>query len=210
MIPIESLTTFVIASVLLALAPGPDNIFVLTQSSVNGSKAGLSVTLGLCTGLLVHTSAVALGLAALFNASYAAFTTVKIIGALYLLYLAWQAFPASSQKIQNSQARKLTGLQFYFRGVLMNVTNPKVTIFFLAFLPQFTNPDYGPVVQQVFLLGMVFIVVTLAIFGTVAVLSGSLGSWLNRSPQSQIIMNRLVGMVFVIMALKLATANMSS
>ena len=102
MIPIESLTTFVIASVLLALAPGPDNIFVLTQSSVNGTKAGLSVTLGLCTGLLVHTSAVALGLAALFKTSYAAFTTVKIIGALYLLYLAWQAFRASSHKIQNS------------------------------------------------------------------------------------------------------------
>ena len=210
MIPIESLTTFVIASVLLALAPGPDNIFVLTMSSVNGSKAGLSVTLGLCTGLLVHTSAVALGLAALFKTSYAAFTTVKIIGALYLLYLAWQAFRASSHKIQNSQARKLTGLQFYFRGLVMNVANPKVTIFFLAFLPQFTNPDYGPVVQQVFLLGTVFIFVTLVIFGGVAVLSGSVGSWLNRSPQTQIIMNRLAGMVFVIMALKLATANMSS
>lgn len=92
----------------------------------------------------------------------------------------------------------------------MNVTNPKVTIFFLAFLPQFTNPDYGPVVQQVFLLGTVFIFVTLVIFGGVAVLSGSVGSWLNRSPQTQIIMNRLAGMVFVIMALKLATANISS
>jgi len=81
-IPIESLTTFVIASVLLALVPGPDNIFVLTQSSVNGHKAGLLVTLGLCTGLIVHTTAVALGITAVLKTSYVAFTVLKIAGAM--------------------------------------------------------------------------------------------------------------------------------
>ena len=210
MIPIESLTTFVIASVLLALVPGPDNIFVLTQSSVNGHKAGLLVTLGLCTGLIVHTSAVALGITAVLKTSYVAFTVLKIAGAMYLLYLAWRAFHASSEEINTGQSREVAGIKYYLRGVIMNVTNPKVSIFFLAFLPQFADPSRGPVIQQIFFLGMIFILVTLLVFGGIALLAGAVGAWLANTPRAQTIMNRIAGAVFVAMALKLVTANINS
>lgn len=210
MIPIESLTTFVIASVLLALVPGPDNIFVLTQSSVNGHKAGLLVTLGLCTGLIFHTTAVALGITALLKTSYVAFTVLKIAGAMYLLYLAWRAFHASSEEINTGQSREVAGIKYYLRGVIMNVTNPKVSIFFLAFLPQFADPSRGPVIQQIFFLGMVFILVTLLVFGGIALLAGAVGAWLTNTPRAQTMMNRIAGAVFVAMALKLVTANINS
>src|SRR5690554_6655222 len=95
MMPVEAIVTFVIASALLGIAPGPDNIFVLTQSALYGKKAGVLVTLGLCTGLIVHTTAVAFGVAVIFQTSAVAFTTLKVIGAIYLLFLAWQAFRAS-------------------------------------------------------------------------------------------------------------------
>jgi threonine/homoserine/homoserine lactone efflux protein len=209
-IPIESLTTFVIASVLLALVPGPDNIFVLTQSSVNGHKAGLLVTLGLCTGLIVHTTAVALGITAVLKTSCVAFTVLKIAGAMYLLYLAWRAFHDSSEEIYTGQSREVAGIKYYLRGVIMNVTNPKVSIFFLAFLPQFADPSRGHVIQQIFFLGMVFILVTLLVFGGIALLAGAVGAWLTNTPRAQTIMNRIAGAVFVAMALKLVTANINS
>lgn len=203
------MTTFVIASVLLALVPGPDNIFVLTQSSVNGHKAGLLVTLGLCTGLIFHTTAVALGITALLKTSYVAFTVLKIAGAMYLLYLAWRAFHASSEEINTGQSREVAGIKYYLRGVIMNVTNPKVSIFFLAFLPQFADPSRGPVIQQIFFLGMVFILVTLLVFGGIALLAGAVGAWLTNTPRAQTMMNRIAGAVFVAMALKLVTANIN-
>jgi len=137
---LETLLTFFAASVLLALAPGPDNIFVLTQSTLRGKTAGLSVTLGLCTGLIVHTTAVALGLATIFAASALAFTVLKLCGATYLLWLAWQAFRAASTEITAAAGDQLTVWQLYRRGILMNITNPKVSIFFLAFLPSSPTP----------------------------------------------------------------------
>jgi len=124
---------------MLALAPGPDNIFVLTQSAVFGSRAGVMVTLGLCTGLLFHTAAVALGVVTLFQASPIAFTALKIAGAVYLLFLAWQMFKAGTSSFTISDEVKLSAGQFYSRGIILNVTNPKVAIFFLAFLPQFAD-----------------------------------------------------------------------
>ena len=207
MIPIESLTTFIVASTLLGLAPGPDNIFVLTQSALFGRKAGILVTIGLCTGLVAHTTAVALGVAAILQASTAAFTVLKIVGALYLLYLAWQAFRASSSRLRDRTANMLTPSQLYRRGIVMNVTNPKVSIFFLAFLPQFAAPENGDVVQQIFILGATFILVTLVVFGGIAILAGTLGSWFNDSPKAQVALNRIAGTVFAGLALKLITAT---
>lgn len=207
MIPIESLTTFIVASTLLGLAPGPDNLFVLTQSALYGRKAGILVTLGLCTGLVVHTTAVALGVAAVIQGSATAFTALKMAGALYLLYLAWQAFTASSAALQGRATPALNAFQLYRRGIVMNVTNPKVSIFFLAFLPQFAVPENGAVALQISVLGGVFILVTLAVFGGIAVLAGTVGSWLSDSPRSQRVLNRIAGTVFAGLALKLATTG---
>ncbi len=207
MIPIETLAAFFMASVLLGLAPGPDNIFVLTQSALRGRTAGLLVTLGLCTGLVVHTTAVAFGVAVIFQASAVAFTALKLIGAGYLLYLAWHAFRASVEKISTGRRNTLSFGKLYRRGIIMNVTNPKVSIFFLAFLPQFADPARGSLTLQMLLLGGVFIVSTIIVFGNISLLAGSIGQWLNRSPKTQVVMNRVAGTVFLGLAVKLVTVK---
>lgn len=207
MMPPESALIFFAASALLALTPGPDNIFVLTLSALHGRKAGLLVTLGLCTGLIGHTVAVALGIAALFQASAVAFTALKIAGACYLLYLAWGAFRASASQLESGPDIPLNGWQLYRRGIVMNLTNPKVSIFFLAFLPQFADPARGSLTLQLIALGGIFMLAALLIFSSIAALAGSLGGWLNRSPRAQLVMNRTAGTIFVVLALKLAMAE---
>ncbi|WP_417519712.1 LysE family translocator [Marinobacter sp.] len=205
--PVESLITFAIASAILGIAPGPDNIFVLAQSALYGKKSGFLVTLGLCTGLIVHTTAVAFGVAAIFQTSAVAFTLLKMAGAIYLLFLAWQAFRASADRFEGAGLNLRSSGALYRRGIFMNITNPKVSIFFLAFLPQFASPAHGQVAAQIFLLGGLFMVISLVIFSAVAVLAGQLGGWLNSSPKAQVYLNRIAGAVFASLALKLATAS---
>ncbi|MEM9658400.1 MAG: LysE family translocator, partial [Planctomycetota bacterium] len=133
MLTIQTVAAFSCAACLLALAPGPDNLFVLTQSIVYGQRAGLMVTLGLCTGLVGHSLAVACGVAA-FVRTPLTFTTLKCLGVGYLLYLAWQAFHATTFDLKAS-GQGPSGLgTLYRRGIVMNATNPKVSLFFLAFL----------------------------------------------------------------------------
>lgn len=203
MIPLDALLPFAVASILLDLAPGPDNVFVLTQSAAYGRRAGILVTLGLCTGLIVHTTLVALGVAALIRATPAAYTALKTVGAAYLLYLAWGAFRISSSGLSGAGVVGLTPWRYYRRGIIMNVTNPKVSVFFLAFLPQFADPARGPLAPQIFHLGGVFIVLVVIIFGGIAILAGTLGNLLMRSVRTQVILNRVVGVVFVGLALRL-------
>lgn len=207
MIPIESVITFMMASALLSIAPGPDNIFVLSQSALYGKKSGILVTLGLCTGLIVHTTLVALGVAVVFQTSAVAFTLLKAVGAGYLLYLAWQAFLSSAENLQGQTSSLRSNGALYRRGIIMNITNPKVSIFFLAFLPQFASAENGELAGQIFLLGALFIGVALLIFSLIAVLAGSLGSWLNDSPKAQLYLNRTAGVVLVVLALKLASST---
>lgn len=207
MIPIDTLAAFLTASILLALAPGPDNIFVLTQSAIKGRSAGIVVILGLCTGLIVHSSAVALGVAVIFQRSATAFFILKMIGAGYLAYLAWQAFCVSADQIPNESENDLIPWKLYRRGVIMNITNPKVSIFFLAFLPQFADPLRGPVSMQILFLGGLFIIATLFVFSSIAFLAGSLGQWLNKSDRIQTTLNKIAGTVFLGLALKLATTK---
>jgi threonine/homoserine/homoserine lactone efflux protein len=207
MLSIETFSAFFLASALLAIVPGPDNVFVLTQSALHGRLSGLVVMFGLCTGLLVHTGAVAFGVAVIFQASALAFTLLKVIGASYLLYLAWQIFRSSPEQIRLDGNPQRGMAALYRRGIIMNVTNPKVSIFFLAFLPQFADPARGPISLQMVLLGGIFIVATILVFGAVALLGGALGEWLNRSARVQRIMNWVAGTVFVGLALKLVTTE---
>lgn len=202
-----TLAVFSSASLLLALAPGPDNLFVLTQSALKGKVVGLVVTLGLCTGLIVHTSAVALGVAALLKASPLAFTLLKAAGAAYLLYLAWGAIRAGTEPLSEQSSGELRLSYFYLRGIVMNVTNPKVSLFFLAFLPQFTDPGQGSLPLQIALLGLIFIGCALLVFGTISLLAGVLGAWLRRSPRVQSLLNKTAAGIFVLLALHLVTAQ---
>lgn len=208
MIPFAVLSSFFAVSVILALSPGPDNIFVLTQSLLHGRFAGLIVTVGLTSGILIHTAAVSMGVAALLAASPLLFNALKFAGAAYLLYLAWGAWHASAIDKAASDAPKLSTAKLFVRGFIMNVTNPKVTIFFLAFLPQFINPARGSVAMQIVLLGAVFIVATLLIFGGIALLAGLLGPNLQNSEKFQRILNRSAAFIFTGLALKLLTAQL--
>ena len=213
---LETLVAFFGVSVLLGLSPGPDNVFVLIQSAQRGWRLGLAVVLGLCLGIVVHTLAVALGLAAVFAASEVAFSVLKWCGAAYLVYLAigaWRApvsvndsaladTAASKQSASGAELLKMVG-----RGFVMNLTNPKVLIFFLAFLPQFANPALGPVAPQIFVFGAVFILSTFLVFGSIAIFSGVFGNLLLRSEKAQWWLNKLTAIVFVGLALRLATSQ---
>lgn len=207
MIPFEVLSLFFVAAIALGLAPGPDNIFVLTQSALHGRFAAFIVSIGLCTGLVVHTVAVALGVAAIFETSALAFTVLKIVGAGYLLYLAFQAFRAGSEELPSSNGTALSMLTLYRRGIVMNVTNPKIAIFFLAFLPQFADPSRGSVQLQILTLGVVFIAATILVFGAISLGGGGIGAMLRRSKKAQIWLNRLAGTVFFALAARLALAE---
>ena len=204
MIPIETIFTFFTASVILALVPGPDNIFVLTQSVVKGKQSGLVVMSGLCTGLIFHSTAVALGVAVIFQTSTIAFTLLKFVGAGYLAWLAWQILRAPAEKINSDSDSEVSLFKLYGRGIIMNITNPKVSIFFLAFLPQFADPLRGNVTIQILILGGLFILSTIIVFGSIALLAGSIGNMLNKSNRAQLLMNKIAGMVFIGLAVKLA------
>lgn len=203
----ETLSVFFVASLLLALSPGPDNLFVLAQAAQRGRVAGIIVTLGLCTGVLGHTLAVALGAAALFGTSAIAFNGLKIFGACYLLYLAYQAWRSSGGGAGQVKVQPLGWKRLYGRGVIMNITNPKVSIFFLAFLPQFTDPALGPLLPQFFLLGILFILSGLIVFGAISCLAGWIGEHLRSSEKLERLLNRTAALIFFGLAVKLALAH---
>jgi threonine/homoserine/homoserine lactone efflux protein len=205
MLSLDTASVFFLASVLLALAPGPDNVFVLTNASVFGRKAGLLVTLGLCSGLLVHTGVVVVGLAAVLEASPTAFLVLKFVGAAYLLHLAWLAVRAPALALPEGASSR-SGGRWYFRGIVLNVTNPKVAMFFLAFLPQFVEAQDDAWWQTV-QLGALFVVATVLVFGTIAILAGAIGDRLRRSPRAQLVLNRSAAMVFVVLAFRLLLAH---
>lgn len=200
----EMLGAFFGASLVLAAAPGPDNIFVLTQSALYGAGAGLATTLGLLTGLCGHIALVALGLAALLQSSPAAFTSLKCAGAAYLLYLAWGAL-RSGAGIARAERPSFPGYgALYLRGVIMNLTNPKVTLFFLAFLPQFVRPALGSASLQIVILGGLFQTATFLVFGAVALLGSKIAGCCAGSARGRLFLNRAAACIFICLALLLA------
>ena len=200
----SDLPAFVMASLVLAFVPGPDLVFVLTESMVRGRRAGLLATAGLCSGLIVHTAAVALGVAALVQASPTAFATLRYLGAASLLSLAWRAFHTASLPIGEKEAGSIVDRAIYRRAAIMNVTNPKVLIFFLAFLPQFAEPARGNVAGQMIVLGAIFMACSALCFSLVSWMAHPVGAWIRRAPMRQARLNQGAGLIFVALAVKLA------
>ena len=179
---LDQLLPFLTASILLTLSPGPDIIYVLVQGMTNGMKHGIATALGLVTGIIVHTSLVAFGVSAIIQESQTLFFAIKLLGAFYLFYLAYKVY-SSEASIELSSAngnRKLFAL--YKRGFLMNLLNPKVVIFFLAFFPGFLWNPIEDTVFQFYILGFLFMVQALLIFSLVAILSGRIFGYLSRHP----------------------------
>lgn len=192
--------SFIAASAALTVLPGPDILFVIAQSISNGWKGGVAVALGLCSGLIVHTSAVALGVAALLVKYPVALTGVKIFGALYLMYLAYLSWGESGLSIANNSEKTNYG-KLIRTGFIMNVLNPKVLLFFLAFLPQFIVKGPNPAFQVV-VFGMLFFVQAIIIFSIIARFAGMLNRSIAQSRASQHI-GKIKSGVYILIAINL-------
>ncbi|MGG1289814.1 LysE family translocator [Bacillus smithii] len=197
--------SFLGVAILLTLMPGPDILFVMTQSISQDKKAGIATTLGLCSGLIVHISAATLGVSAIIYQSALAFAIVKYTGAAYLLYLAWQSFKEKETGFTFHQNNPLKYTSLYKKGILMNLLNPKVSLFFLALLPQFVDKSIGHIPLQMFLLGIIFLVQAFAVFVAVSVFSEKLGRVLFHhsflAKRMNIIKGSILGMIGIQIAL---------
>jgi threonine/homoserine/homoserine lactone efflux protein len=198
---LETLLSFVFATIVLAISPGPDNIFVLTQSIVNGKKFGLATVFGLMTGCIIHTTLVAFGVSAIIKQNENIFFIIKLFGAGYLLYLAYQVYKSDAEIAFSTEnvAQKTTS-ELFKKGFLMNVLNPKVTIFFLAFFPQFLFSENLSKVIQFYVLGLLFIIVSFIVFGTIAVLGGKISDYLSKNKNVGLYLQWAQIIVFVAIA----------
>ena len=199
---IETIIAFVTASVVLSLVPGPDNLFVMSHSALKGWRIGFYITLGLCTGLIGHTILVAIGVSVIFQTSAIAFNGLKIIGACYLLYLAWLSVQNKELSLGGTDKNN-TNRSYYFTGVIMNLTNPKVALFFLVFLPQFVNTGNDNVTIQIFLLGLLFILSALCVFTSIAYLASFLEDILKKSKRVNKNLNLLAALIYFALAINL-------
>lgn len=219
MISIETsnLLFFISASLLLIIAPGPDIVFLVTQGATRGPRAGFATAMGLAAGNLVHTTAAALGVSAIFRASPVAFQALKVAGVAYLLFLAWKALQekrqSSAEAVPSATSAGLPAAEgsspnLFWRGFLMNILNPKVAIFFLAFLPQFASPDAGPVGLQMVAYGVMFTFLVVLVFGALGVLAGNVSGWLSRRRDhaTGTSFRWVVALVYVALAVRLAFA----
>lgn len=198
---LETLLSFALATSILACSPGPDNIFVLTQSIVNGKKYGLATVFGLISGCLVHTTLLAFGVSAIIKESEDLFFVIKLFGAIYLFFLAYKVYKSDANiMLSNSNVAKKTVTQLFIQGFIMNVLNPKVSIFFLAFFPGFLFSDRISTVIQFYVLGFLFMLVSLIIFSTIAILAGAISEKINENKKIGLCLKWMQIIVFVLIA----------
>ena len=209
---------FFFAALVIGIAPGPDNLFVLAQSATYGARLGFCIILGLCTGIALHTCLLVAGVSALIAASPTAFFVIQCLGAAYLLYLAYKSFQvrAGVVKVEASHSERdavksndavrvvPSARSLYFRGVIMNLTNPKVILFILSLIPpavRLERPIHPSLQMAIF--GAEFIVATMIVFGSIALLAGSVKKYLLNSPKANRNLNWFSGCVFVMLAIAL-------
>ncbi|NLA52223.1 MAG: LysE family translocator [Alcaligenaceae bacterium] len=195
--------SFFFAASLMALLPGPDNLYVMAQSLRQGWRIGFMLILGLCSGLVVHTGVVAFGATELVTRYQWFYILINSFGACYLLYLAYLLFNAGPITQTQKSTDMLKPAQAYRRGVIMNISNPKVIIFFLSFSQPFIKVEQGNVTLQYIQLAVLMIVATMLVFGSISVFADSLGASLKKSARAQIIFNRVSASILVILAISL-------
>jgi len=190
---------------LLAITPGTDNLYILTRTLSDGKEAGFLAALGISFGLVFHITAATLGLAQLFQNAPGAYAAIRWLGILYLLYLAFQVFRAKNKVLSTSdQVENLPKYKIIKQAMTLCLFNPKLLIFFVAFLPQFSNPTIGPINTQLFVLGLSFAIESLLVFLGMVIFVAPLGHFLRTRPQFWKWQGRITGFVFVTMALFLA------
>lgn len=199
---------FLVSSILLTMTPGPDNLYLLAKSIADGARAGIILAAGLASGIVFHTCLVILGVAALVKSSPIAFAALKYVGAAYLFYLAYGAFTAKIADAQPTEAAagqataagsngETSAFAIYRKGLIMNILNPKVLLFFLAFLPQFVDPNNESPGLAIAMLGGIFSLQALILFTLIALCAGKLRGFLNQGAKSQRMLNRIQGVVLL-------------
>jgi threonine/homoserine/homoserine lactone efflux protein len=199
-----SFALFFVASWALIVTPGPDMLYVITRGIAQGRRAGLHSAFGVTLGIFVHTLLAALGLAALLQTSAIAFLVIKYIGAAYLIYLGIQSFRDKGGFANGDSQNAIAAQAILWQGFISNVTNPKVAIFFLAFLPQFVHPERGSFFLQMLTLGLLFALFGIAFLSVVGYFAGQIGSWCSKKPK---LVNRfrwLTGGVLIGLGVRLA------
>ncbi|HEU0291479.1 MAG TPA: LysE family translocator [Anaerolineales bacterium] len=204
MIQPEKLAVFITVSWALIIAPGPDMLYVITRGMTHGRRAGILSAIGVICGILVHTTAAALGLTLIFQTSAFAFLIVKYIGAAYLVYLGIKAWQDTSIFSLQTAPTRMNAARLFWQGVLSNVLNPKIAIFFLAFLPQFVDNGSDHVTLQWILLGLTFACFGLCFLLVIGYYSGSIGTWLTGRPQRAQFLQRLAGITLIGLGVRLA------
>jgi threonine/homoserine/homoserine lactone efflux protein len=210
-LPDTSIVLFVTASLAVIVAPGPDNVYVLTRGVAQGREVALASAWGMCSGLLFHTTLAAVGLSAILAQSAVAFSVVKYAGAAYLVYLGVRALLSKEEFVPSAEEAPAARLRsFFFRGLTMNLLNPKVAVFFLAFLPQFASPSGATadgVALRLVALGLIFALLSVVVFSAIALFSGVLGNRLSRDPRFATALQWLTGCVLVGLGVRLGLSE---
>lgn len=198
---------FLVTAIAVTASPGPDNLMVLGVSMAKGRRYGMMFGLGCALGCLSHTFLAVVGVSALIMASPTAFMALKIIGGVYLLWLGLQALRSSGQVRAVKAEVQPAMRELFVKGLVANAINPKVVMFFLAFLPQFVQPQQGSVSMQMASLGVIFTVQAVVLFVGLGYFAGGVGQWLNKRPRAGVWLDRLAGCVFVGLGLRLLFAR---
>ncbi len=199
-----SVISFLGVAIVLTVMPGPDNLFTLAQSIAKGKNAGIYTSLGLCTGLIVHITAATIGVTAIIYQSALAFTVVKYIGAAYLLFLAFKSFKEKGSSFDLKAENSLDYKALYKKGIIMNLLNPKLSLFFLAFFPQFIHYENGNASIQMLVYGIVFLIQAFVIFMLISIFAGKVGFFLRKNPSLSKKISIIQGSLFALIGLKIA------
>lgn len=208
MLTVSQMLPFLFTALLLTATPGPDNLMVLSVGASQGKRSGVAFGLGCALGCLSHTLLAVIGVSALVAASPVAFTLLKALGGAYLMLLGIQALRhAGNSRLERSAISEISVLRTFFKGFIANTINPKVILFFLSFLPQFIDASRGDVQWQLGALGLLFTLQAAILFTMIGLFSGSVGAWLNRQPSVGRAMDRLAGVVFIALGLRMITSR---
>lgn len=199
----DKFALFITVSWALIIAPGPDMLYVISRGMTQGRKAGMISALGVICGILVHTTAAAFGLTLIFQTSALAFLVVKYLGAAYLIYLGIKSW-REKNIISMHTLSAVNTQRVFWQGVLSNIFNPKIAIFFLAFLPQFVDKSSSQVTLQLIVLGLTFGFLGLIFLLVVGYSSGTIGRWIVHCPQYAQCLGRLSGGILVALGVRLA------
>lgn len=202
---IENISTFIITAAIVVISPGVDTIMVLTRSISNGKVAGFYSVIGVCMGLLVHTCAATFGLSMILAKSAFVYGLIKYLGAAYLIYLGYKSITAkTSQNDLPFAVRPMGNRKMFLTAFISDVLNPKIAIFFLAFLPQFINPLAVNTPMPYFLLGAIILLITFIWCVLLVILGSKATMFFNKSKRAENLMNKASGLIFILLGLKVA------